>query len=83
MADGYADVKPLARAVALSQRVSELVVREEFDHARAKLFFAREVAYWREWIARRKMEVDEWDDSGRLAVLEIKHLINEFSRFEF
>lgn len=82
MADGYADVEPLVRADNLSQRISELVAHEEFDHAKANLFFAREVAYWREWIARRERETDEWDDSGLLAVLEMRNLIDEYSRFE-
>lgn len=83
MAGGYADVEPLVRAGNLSQKISGLVAHEEFDRVRANLFFAREVAYWREWIAQRERETDEWDDSGRLAVLEMGHLIDEYSRFEF
>ena len=82
-ADKMLDDPVLQHAEHLSYRLSEIVAVEQFDEMRANLLFAREVAYWQEWLDTQAANVDKKDELEQAKLHEMTSLIRSFAEYRF
>ncbi|MBR3315604.1 MAG: hypothetical protein IKG18_15865 [Atopobiaceae bacterium] len=73
----------LQRAENLSYRLSEIVSVEQFDKMRANLLFAREVAYWREWLDTQSANTDRKYELEEAKLHAMASLIRSFAEYRF
>lgn len=73
----------LMRVEDLSQRLTGIVIQDQFDVMRANMMLAREVAYWREWLDTLAESIDKNDEHEQVKLQEMAASIRSFAAFHF